>query len=58
MGTADSVTERGRPRLLTTTTRSSSWTSISTASVTTAPSTASTPSRTTVRKPGRVNVTS
>ena len=58
MGTADSVTDRGRARLPTTTTRSSSCTAISTSRAATAPSAADTPPRTTVRKPGRVNVTS
>ena len=58
MGTADSVTDRGRARLPTTTTRSSSPTPISTASGVAAPSASATPPRTTVRKPGRVNVTS
>ena len=58
MGTADAVTDRGRARLPTTTTRSSSCTGISTASVATTPAPAATPSRTTVRNPGRVNVTS
>ena len=56
MGTADAVTDRGCARLPTTTTRSSSCTAISTASAATAP--AATPSRTTVRNPGRVKVTS
>ena len=58
MGTADAATDRGCARLPTTTTRSSSCTAISTASAATAPAPAATPSRTTVRNPGRVKVTS
>ena len=57
MGTGDSVTERGWPRLPTTTTCSASSTVSSTSSVFVAPARTST-ARTTSWKPGSVNVTS
>ena len=57
MGTCDSVTDRGWARVPRTTTRSASSTAISTSTVAVTPApTAAT--RTTVWKPGRVNVSS
>ena len=57
MGTGDSVTERGWPRLPTTTTCSASSTASSTSSAAVAPAPSAT-ARTVSWKPGSVNVTS
>ena len=58
MGTVDSITERGWARLPTTTTRSSNCAVITMSSVVVSDAAIATPRRTSLTKPGSVNVTS